>query len=257
MLPVDGPSMGCPEGVSKLAHRLSSHLRRRRVLGLPLGVLGFALMVVVGSLTAPSSASADHAFNNENWDSCAGRNGCIGWKQFAQNTPPVGIAHMDNGGAGCGGTIDVAWANGIIYWNATGTVASFQFPVSNCTPQSYPTVRVVPYYSNLGNANWAEVWTWDQNPSNGEFGPNPCWFSCSRGVGGNAQQGYDLSEVYFNSGIAHTSTVWTWIAKHEIGHVLGLEDHYCGYSGLMDSDACTQINATTTEWNRVNTIHDQ
>jgi hypothetical protein len=222
-------------------------------------VLASAAGLAAGELTAPAPALADHAFNNENWDSCANGNGCIGWKQFAEDSTSVGIAHMDNGGSGCGGTVDYSWASGVVYWNGTGTVASFSFPVSNCTGQSYPTVRVVPYLYNQGNnGHWAETWDYDQDPAygSGSGGMHACWNSCSYSASGHAQKGYDLSEVYFNSYYSHSSAEWTWIAKHELGHVLGLADHSCGYSGLMDTDACTEVNATTAEKNRVNTIHD-
>lgn len=57
----------------------------------------------VGSSTRLASAS--HSFSSQTWNDC-GSNGCIGWKQFAETTyTSVPIAHMDNGGAGCGGTM--------------------------------------------------------------------------------------------------------------------------------------------------------
>ena len=215
-------------------------------------VLAAALALAFGWLTAPGPAVADHSFNNENWDSCGGGNGCIGWKQFAEDSTYVGIAHMDNGGSGCGGAIDVGWGNAVIYWNGTGTVAAFNFPTSDCTGQSYPTVRVVPYTVNNGaNGIWATTMNYDQHPSTQAFWG--CLNGCSFGSSGNAQKGYDLGEVYFNT---YYSPNWTWVAKHELGHTLGLDDHSCGYSGLMDSDACTQVNATAAERDEVDTIHD-
>lgn len=216
------------------------------------GVFIVTVGFVLGLMTAAPSVQADHSFGSQNWDSCGGGNGCIGWKQFAEDGTSLGIAHMDNGGGSCGTSIDVNWAAAITYWNSTGTVVSFTFPVSNCTPQSYPTVRVVPYDNNAGATGyWAVEWTYDQNPSTSAF--SACWQSCSLGTGGNAQKGYDLSEVLLNT---YYSPSWTWVSKHELGHTVGLDDHSCGYSGLMDSDACTQINATNAELDEVDTIHD-
>jgi hypothetical protein len=218
---------------------------------LALGLVGY---LVGGSLTA----GASHSFSSQTWNDC-GSNGCIGWKQFAETTyTSVPSAHMDNGGGGCGGSMDTNWANAITYWNGAGTVASFSFPVSDCTPQTYPAVRVVPYltYSTDG---WAGiVYTYDQNPSSGSF--TLCYASCNLGVGGNAQKGYDLSEVYFNSRLSPDQ----WVARHEIAHVVGLDDHHLdpfgcnsSYYGLMDDWGCDTNQLTAAEKTGVASVHDR
>ncbi len=182
-------------------------------------------------------------------DSCGGGNGCIGWKQFAEDGP-LSVSHtwiMVVNSARNRRKL----ATAITYWTVPGR-GQLHVPVGDCTPQSYPTVRVVPYDNNAGATGyWAVEWTYDQNPGTSAF--SACWQSCSLGTGGNAQKGYDLSEVLLNT---YYSPSWTWVSKHELGHTLGLDDHSCGYSGLMDSDACTQVNATNAELDEVDTIHD-
>jgi hypothetical protein len=109
---------------------------------------------------------------------------------------------------------------------------------------------VVSYTVNSGaNGIWATMMNYDQNPSGGAL--DPCLNSCSYGSSGTAQKGYDLSEIHFNT---YYSPNWTWVAKHELGHTLGLQDHFC-YYGLMDTTACYQVDATTAEKDRVDAIH--
>lgn len=216
-----------------------------------------AAVLAYAAVGFANPARADHSFSSQTWNDC-GSNGCIGWKQFAVPTyTSVPIAHMDNGGSGCGGSMDVYWAYATIYWNSAGTVASFEFPVSDCTPQSYPTVRVIPYliYSTDG---WAGVvYNYDEDPSSGVL--NWCYSSCNRGTGGSAQKGYGFSLVYFNSRIGPDE----WVARHEIGHVVGLDDHHADpygctvYYGLMDDWNCDTDQLTSAEKDGVDNVHDR
>jgi hypothetical protein len=227
-------------------------------------VLGAVVGVVVGWAGAPKGATADHSFVNQTWDDC-GPVGCIGWKQFAELGISVGVAHMDNGGSYCGTSLDVSWANAVVYWNSEGTVASFSFPVSNCNPQSYPTVRIIPYTQYNPSAFWiAMVLNFDQDPSTGAFEQPYCLAYCDNGENGanGAQHGYDLSYVYFNTSKSPAS--WEWVARHEIGHVVGLADHHLepygcnpNYYGLMDDAGCDTSYLTSAEWYGVNDVHDQ
>ncbi len=147
------------------------------------GSLGFALIasaLLIGWMTVPGAAEANHGFDNEYWNSC-GPYGCIGWKQWAV-TPysSLGTAHMDNGGTYCGTSLVTSWANAIVYWNGASTAASFTFPRSDCTPVSFPSVRVVPYSTyNSGVSWWGTVYNYDRDPSSGTW--YTCWHGCNRG----------------------------------------------------------------------------
>lgn len=215
-----------------------------------------------GWATTAPAARADHGFNSEYWMHCS--NGCIGWKQFASSTPtPLPIAHMDNGGAGCGGSYDVAWAYAVIYWNSASTVASFSFARSDCVGVSYPNVRVVPTTTYQPSVDWlGTVYNYDQDPSTGSFSSPYCLVYCSRGENASigAQYGYDLSYVFFNT--AKTSSIWEWVARHELGHVVGLADHHLdptgcnsAYYGLMDDAGCDIDTLTSTEKSGVNHVN--
>ncbi len=229
------------------------------------GSLGFALIasaLLIGWMTVPGAAEANHGFDNEYWNSC-GPYGCIGWKQWAV-TPysSLGTAHMDNGGTYCGTSLDTSWANAIVYWNGASTAASFTFPRSDCTPVSFPSVRVVPYSTyNSGVSWWGTVYNYDRDPSSGTW--YTCWYGCNRGESGtySAQYGYDLSEVYFNTYYS-PSPGWEWVARHEIGHVVGLDDHHLNpygcnssYYGLMDDAGCDTNQLTANEKSGVNHVN--
>lgn len=231
-------------------------LSQRQFVGLPLAVGLLALLVgaAIGWSTTTTPASADDGFNGEYWNHCS--NGCIGWKQFAASTPSaIPIAHMDNGGSGCGGSYDLAWAYAIIYWNGAGTVASFSFARSDCVGVNYPDVRVVPQLSYQPFSFWlAAVYNYDQDPSTGAFSTPYCLVYCSLGENANigAQYGYDLSYVTFNT--AKSPGSWETVARHEIGHVVGMKDHHLdpygcndAYCGLMDDAGCDTTQLTAVE----------
>jgi hypothetical protein len=219
----------------------------------------------LGVLTMPAPALASHSFSDQTWNDC-GPYGCIGWKQFAVATySSLPTAHMDNGGSGCGGPYDVAWAAAIVYWDGAGTVATFEFPRSDCTPVSYPGVRLIPYLTNQPSVFWlALAKNFDQNPSTGAFSNPYCLSYCSLGENSSigAQYGYDLSEILFNT--AKSPSSWDTVARHELGHVVGLADHHLdpfgcnsNYFGLMDDAGCDTTQLTTAEKNGVANVHDR
>lgn len=231
------------------------------ILGL---AVAFEIGLQAGAYGAPTSVLASHSFSNQTWNDC-GPYGCIGWKQFAV-TPYTSLpsAHMDNGGTYCGSSLDGSWAQAISYWNAEGTVAAFSFPRSDCTGLSYPTVRLVPEAVSVpGSGWWARVLNYDQDPSTGAF--TNCYQTCNRGENSSigARYGYDLSYVQFN--VAYSpSPGWEWVARHEIGHVVGLEDHHLdptgcnsSYYGLMDDAGCDTMSMTAAEHTGVNYVHDR
>ncbi|MCL4232070.1 MAG: hypothetical protein KJ053_10840 [Dehalococcoidia bacterium] len=241
-------------------HTLSRHGRM-----LLLVVLVVTLGLLSGLLLGSAPADADHSFEGWTWDDC-GNHGCIGWKEFAELGDSALIAHMDNGGAGCGQSIDYSWAYAIDYWNRAGTVASFEFYESDCSGENYPNVRIVPY--TVYNAEvgwWAIVLTYDRRTSSALF--DACWGSShpcdnDESQNYNAQHGYDLSEVYFNT-YYNPGPGWEWVARHELGHVVGLEDHHLdpygcnsNYYGLMDDAGCDTNQLTSAEKDGVDAIHD-
>lgn len=214
------------------------------------GLLVAAVLVPRGSNAAPLS------FNNQDYPN-------IGWKNLAVLSTSIPVAHMDNGGAYCGTSLDQAFTDAIVWWNSQGTVASFQFATSTCNPQSFPTVRLVPYtMSNGSESFYGRVALYDRHPSTGVF--TYCLVSCNYGEnpGNGAQTGYDLGEVLFNE--AHDNNYdtldWEWVSKHELGHVLGLADQYTGmscnpnYIGLMDQYLC-HSSLTPAEKDSVDEVH--
>ena len=231
---------------------------------LPAGVIAglvLAWLGLAGQATAHHYHPASVGNYGQTWDDCGVSFGCIGWKYFSPYPP--GVTYISANPLNDGSPASFAFSNALSYWNSqAGTVASFSM---NGTPQNYPAARLVPYRLPAGPAGAsAQEVTYDQNPNTGTFAT--CDYNCVEPGTGTAYPGYDLSElIFFDAGFNALSTYHQLgIAKHELGHTLGLRDHNndascINYTGLMGQNprSCQTWQVTCVERQSVNQVHDR
>ncbi len=222
---------------------------------------GILVGLLMAWLALARPVEANHYQGSQTWNDCGASLGCIGWKYFSPTPPEINYIRanpLTDGSAAAS-----AFSSALSYWDySAGTVARFSM---NATPQNYPAARLVPYRLTNGplGASAQEI-TYDQDGSFGAF--YTCEYNCWRPAGGTAYPGYDLSEViFFDSGFNPLSySAQLGIARHELGHTVGLGDHSnnsncSNYTGIMGQNPhpCNTFQITCSERRSVNTVHDR